>query len=212
MEEKAVALFETGEYSLVSLALPPAMPFEAWKPLGAGLSVVGSAYRWWLGDWMVYGENTYGDKYGDKYEEALEMTGLAYQTLANIRWIALRFPVSRRRENLSWSHHEVVASFPDEEAEKWLDLAEEQRWSVMELRQAIRGEQQTKEAPSFALAFALLMAAIAEHKTKKIVMAATALKDSVLGGDLPGDIIVEFAVAFLKRLRDTEGESKGGKK
>jgi len=53
--------------------------------------------------------------------------------------------LSRRQDNLSWSHHEEVAKEPDELQEKWLDLAELNGWSQRELR-AHRKRQSYEEA------------------------------------------------------------------
>ena len=42
--------------------------------------------------------------------QAIEATGRSYQTIANAKRVAERVDVSRRREDLSWSHHAEVAT------------------------------------------------------------------------------------------------------
>jgi hypothetical protein len=53
-------------------------------------------------------------------------------------YVASRFEISRRRENLSWSHHEAIASLDPEEQERWLDHANQGRLSVADLRLELR--------------------------------------------------------------------------
>src|SRR5215471_4465886 len=74
---------------------------------------------WWLGDCLRYGERAYGEKYA----QALDATDYAYQTIAAAKWVAGRFEISRRRENLTWSHHREVAIEDDAEQDAVLDAA-----------------------------------------------------------------------------------------
>ncbi|HEY8501219.1 MAG TPA: hypothetical protein VIL21_00905, partial [Solirubrobacterales bacterium] len=60
------------------------------------------------------------------------------QTLMNMVYVASKFGISRRRENLSWSHHETVASLEEGEQEYWLERATEHRLSVADLRVELR--------------------------------------------------------------------------
>jgi len=61
--------------------------------------------QWWLGDWVMFGEQ----RYGEKHAQAIEATGYSYQTIANAKWIAGKFEFSERTENLTWYHHMNVA-------------------------------------------------------------------------------------------------------
>jgi hypothetical protein len=54
------------------------------------MSLSGSASRW-IGDWPVYGETSFRDR----YREAIEKTSFNYQTLRNYAWVARQFDVSR---------------------------------------------------------------------------------------------------------------------
>lgn len=119
-----------GSPAETGLALPPGLPFERWQALGATLGRLHRSSPWWVGDWLVYGERTYGER----YSQALNLTGLEYQTLANCVWVASRIEFSRRREHLSWKHHAEVAACDEAEREAWLDLAERERLSARELR------------------------------------------------------------------------------
>lgn len=83
--------------------------FAEWAAYGQTLWDMRSAIQWAIADWIQYGEHTYGEK----YVQALEQTHVSYQTLRNYVWTATRFPVSRRRDNLSFSHHQEVAAVAD---------------------------------------------------------------------------------------------------
>jgi len=116
------------------LQLSPDVDFEAWAALGARIAGMASACAWCLGDWLVFGERSYGRR----YKTALEATPLDYQTLRNYAWVARRFPLSRRRDRLSFQHHAEVAALPEPQQELWLARAERLQWSRNELRRQLR--------------------------------------------------------------------------
>jgi Thioredoxin len=124
-------------YTPVGLSLPASLSFERWQALGRRIGSITNASSWWLGDWAFYGQGSYGEK----YKQAIEVTGLDHQTLRNYAWVAGRFDLSRRRDNLSFAHHAEVAALLDEEQDEWLDLAERSRWSRNELRARLRKEK-----------------------------------------------------------------------
>ena len=105
-----------------------------WAAAGRRIGAVGRCIQWLLGDWIAYG-NT---KFGERYARASKITGYDAQTLMNMVYVASRFPISRRRENLSWSHHEALAALEPEEQDHWLDKAGTHRWSVFDLRMMLR--------------------------------------------------------------------------
>jgi len=75
---------------------------------------------------------------GAMYDQAVKETGLSDSTLANCKSLSDRVEFSRRRENLSWKHHDTVAALPDEQADAWLDRAERDGLSVAKLRKQIK--------------------------------------------------------------------------
>lgn len=124
------------------LIFPERMAFERWVGIGSYLSHVISASAWCLGDWLVYGEG----RFNDRYRNAIEMTSLDYQTLRNHAWVARRFPMSRRRDRLSFTHHAEVAALLEPEQDVWLRKAEEQGWSVKRLRREVKASSQERTA------------------------------------------------------------------
>jgi hypothetical protein len=117
-----------------SLTLPAGLPLETWSDIGLRLVAVTESTAWWIGDWLVYGQ----DHHRGRYREAMSRTSLRYQTLRNYAWVARRCDVSRRRDTLSFQHHMEVAPLPPEDQGHWLFLAERHGWSRNELRRQIR--------------------------------------------------------------------------
>jgi hypothetical protein len=109
------------------------LTYEDWVQVGQELARMHSLSAWAIGDWAHKGE----ELYGRKYEAALEVTGLAYQTVRNYVYVAGRFDLYQRKDNLSFSHHALVAALPPKEREHWLLLAENERLSFHGLREAM---------------------------------------------------------------------------
>ena len=127
----------------VALVLPEDLPYDEWERTGRKLAGILSSSSWWLGDWLIYGKA----QYTDRYERAVQAAGLQYQTLRNYAWVAGRIPPARRRDTVSFQHHAEVASLPAEEQEVWLQQAQENGWSLRQLRGAIREVRNGKAAP-----------------------------------------------------------------
>ncbi|MEV4380639.1 LmbU family transcriptional regulator [Streptosporangium sp. NPDC049644] len=133
------------------LQFPTQIPFANWESIGRQLSLIADSSAWWLGDWLVYGEK----QYADRYRTAIERTSLDYQTLRNYAWVARRFGLPRRRDKLSFAHHAEVAALSAPEQDLWLQRAEQHAWSRNRLRKELRqaaalrnGEGEPAEAPS----------------------------------------------------------------
>ncbi|RAJ69508.1 MULTISPECIES: LmbU family transcriptional regulator [unclassified Streptomyces] len=117
------------------MTFPQNLPERAWEEIGTNLRELVNSSAWWLADWLLFGEATYGWR---RYKEAIERTGLDYQTLRNYAWVARRFEHHRRRDSLSFAHHAEVTRLAPPEQDYWLRKAEQQKWSRNELRRAVR--------------------------------------------------------------------------
>jgi hypothetical protein len=100
--------------------------------------------NWWVGDWLQYG----AARWGEKYSEAARITGYDVKTLRNIAYVAKRFDSSRRRDNLTWTHHAEVAALAPEQQDEWLDRALALRLSPGDLRIELRAAQRAVESSS----------------------------------------------------------------
>ncbi|MEU2942610.1 LmbU family transcriptional regulator [Nocardiopsis alba] len=125
-----------------TLLLPTGMPIDDWEAIGHHIFVISDSSGWWLGDWLVYGQ----ENYPNRYKCAIAATSLDYQTLRNYAWVARKFVPERRREKLSMQHHAEVAGLSLEEQEHWLSQAEAEGWSRNELRR--RTQAGAKRTPA----------------------------------------------------------------
>ncbi|WP_323136136.1 LmbU family transcriptional regulator [Streptomyces sp. NBC_01481] len=122
----------------VGLKIPATLSYNRWEKAGLHIFQIADSSAWCLGDWLVYGQ----ERYADRYQTGVQAAGLDYQTLRNYAWVARHFELWRRRENLSFGHHAEVASLPAVEADGWLDRAEQQGWSRNQLRVHLRESRQ----------------------------------------------------------------------
>jgi hypothetical protein len=116
---------------------------DEWSAFGRRFGEIGRCSQWWLGDWIHYG-NT---KFGERYSRAAKLTGYDVQSLMNMVYVASRFEIYRRRENLSWSHHATVASFDVPSQEYWLGRAVVDKLSVADLRVESRSWRRALQPP-----------------------------------------------------------------
>jgi len=124
------------------------MDHPRWVAVGRRLGGISRSSQWWLGDWLRYGTA----KWGEKYVEASRITGYDVRSLANMATLAACFEISRRRDNLSWSHHAVVAALHPAEQDRWLDMAAAERLSVADLRIELRSVERRRVAQERAYA------------------------------------------------------------
>jgi N6-adenosine-specific RNA methylase IME4 len=134
-----------GELTVTGLVLAPSLSYEEWEGVGRVLGDIGRGVMFWIGDWITYGEANYGEK----YSQALEVTGYEYGTLANAAFVARSIESSRRRENLSFAHHQEVAPLAADEQDELLNEAESEKLTRNDLRAKVRKrrERQLKPAP-----------------------------------------------------------------
>ena len=111
--------------------------FEEWSAVTEWVQKVNTSVAFWLGDLLEYGER----RFGEKYTAAIEVTGLAEQTLTNAAYVARHVPIQRRRENVPFSHHAEVASLPPEKQEEWLERCESKGLTREQLRQGLQAER-----------------------------------------------------------------------
>lgn len=128
-------LVERVTFHSVGLALPMHTSYEDWRVAGERIGTVKRAANWWAGDWVLFGE----PRYGEMYSQAIHELGLDYGTLANCVYVAKRFDLSRRHENLSWEFHYAVAKLEAAEADRLLERCETEGWDRRRLRQEAAG-------------------------------------------------------------------------
>lgn len=172
--------------SRVGAEFSPTLPLKDWLTIGQQLNAIGSCYQFLLGDWLNFGQRTYGEK----YRQACSDTGIDYGTLANYCYVCGKVEFSRRRETLTYSHHYEVSDLPMRDQDKWLEKADENHWSVAEMRREMGnrgGHQEGSATQSTWITEATKLTgyvnralAEAEHWTKEqISLHRNALRDIV---------------------------------
>lgn len=117
--------------------------FEEWLQCGEFINRAKGSVHFWIGDWLNYGEQ----KWGEKYLQAVKETDYDYGTLRNDKWVASKVELSRRRDNLTFSHHAEVADLEPDEQDRLLDYAEEKKMDARVFRSYV-GQGQLKGHPA----------------------------------------------------------------
>jgi hypothetical protein len=117
------------------LVIPENMSSDEWKDTGTFLFRMNGALQWWLGDWLKFGEDRH---WRGSYEELAAQFNYDVKTLYNLSSVARKIEISLRKEILSFGHHVLVAYKSADEQIHWLNQAEENNWSISELRRQIK--------------------------------------------------------------------------
>lgn len=141
--DTALAAFLPGIWTRIGWIAPDGMTRDEY--LFAGDTLIEWEYGrpWCLGDFIIYGESAFGEMYA----QAMEITGLSYERLAHYVSVCRRFDFCRRRQLLTFTHHETVSAkrFSADEQDYWLDEAEREGWSASELgRQVAAWEREAR--------------------------------------------------------------------
>ena len=127
-----------GRLTATSYVLPDGLDYERWASIGQTLQQMERGLPFWLGDWWNYGERRWSQLSAQAIKDT---TGHERTTIWNYGYVARAIDPSRRREELSFSHHYEVAKVARDDpnfATELLDLAVEQKLTREELRDEIR--------------------------------------------------------------------------
>ncbi len=113
---------------------------RAWLGFMARLKPVVSGLQWIVGDWINLGESTWGKT----YQAMSDLTGLDIDTLTTYAYVARSVQFSIRIENLSFSHHRLVAALPESEQQAKLDHAASKKLSLAAFRSYLNGKQPSR--------------------------------------------------------------------
>jgi hypothetical protein len=117
-------------YESTALVIDDGLEIDEWLFVARALGAMTRGHQWWVGDVLVYGER-YGE---DVFSQAAEELGLEPHTLTNWRWVASAVKPSRRRDDLTWSHHAEVARLGPKAQRDTLARAAKLDWTVRQLR------------------------------------------------------------------------------
>lgn len=134
MEQLNLSPMQRAKMTLTGLKISDVTLFEEWLKMGQTLREIDGCVQWWIGDWLNFGE----EKYGEKYAQALDETDYEYGSLRNMKWVASKIPYHARRDKLSYSIHQEVAPLDAKDQEKILALAEKNGLSRQDVREKVR--------------------------------------------------------------------------
>lgn len=139
-------LARDGLVTLVSLDIAPMEPtLDHYTKLGSWLGLMNRASVWWIGDWLLYGEN----RYGETWAQALAATGLTEETLRQRMSVCQAIPPSDRRAGVGFSLHHAVHRLPARQRNTLLRQAQEHGWTLAQMNQAIREQNRETTEPMF---------------------------------------------------------------
>lgn len=123
---------ESAQPSRTGLEIADGIGFNEWRRLLERIVRMGDSAAWWIGDCLAYGERFRRD-----YREWFDRFDRSNETLRKYAWVASRVAPPFRAEQLSFTHHQLVARFEPDEQARWLDDAARHGWTTRELEQAI---------------------------------------------------------------------------
>jgi hypothetical protein len=128
------------------IVLPGDLSKEDWLRVGTVLVKRTTRVQWDIGTWLNFGRaKRYISR--EHYDNAIGLltTDYSRQTLRDLAWVAGKFQSSRRRDDLSWSHHREVVSLPEADQDRLLAQAASEGWSRTQLRVEV---QRLREPPA----------------------------------------------------------------
>ena len=132
-----------GKLSPTGWEPPEDLTYEQWAQTGYVFKVFEQATQWAIGDWIRVGE----ERFAHKYTQALDATEHKKGYLQNMVYVAENVEPSRRREELNWSQHQVVASLEADQQDELLERAVTEGLTVPQMRAIINPRQEGPPKP-----------------------------------------------------------------
>ncbi len=118
---------------------------QAFHRAGNALAAMDSCSQWWWGDYLLFAE-----KYDLGTVLDQQRPDLHHSTINSFIHAARFYAIKDRHPGLSFTHHQAVMYSLGEdgsitEARKWLERAASKKWTVGDLREAMRMEKRKSE-------------------------------------------------------------------
>jgi len=128
------------------LEITTELSFNDWRRLMERLLETTDRALWSLGDARLYGE-----RFAKDYHEALDTIDASSRLVSTSGRVARAFEHMRRRRQLSFEMHEVVAGLETTEQDQWLDEAERQGWNRRQMQFAFIAQIARTPVPAISL-------------------------------------------------------------
>lgn len=110
------------------------MTLEELEAIGRWLGRVRTITNFALGDWWNFGEAVHGEAFA----QVMEATGVSYDTMNRYARVCRSIVPSRRRADLTFTHHMEVAPLDPQQQEFWLTRSAAESLSSGDLRRMLR--------------------------------------------------------------------------
>jgi len=130
-------LEQSGAAKPRSLELPVDISDDAAIGVLAFIGELKTRGNFYLGDACLQLEKLHPDV----FYQYVEATGLAEETVRRIMRICDTIPAGRRKDNLTWSTHTLVAKIGAREQNAWLSKASKEHWTYAQLRAAMKADR-----------------------------------------------------------------------
>lgn len=107
-------------------------PIEDWEETARVLFGLQRSVYWWIGDFVKYGEQ----KFGDDIYQAID-DNVSLDLLNRCVAVSREFDPTERNLNLSWTHHQALCGLKKPMQRALLMQAEENRWDSRALKEHI---------------------------------------------------------------------------
>ena len=101
------------------LVVPARLSWDAWVGRVHELGTLRKKINWYVGDLLNYGIDTFGEKAWQEIEAA----GYSEGALANLKYVAKKFPPDERSAELPWSVYQAIAPFHKKDRERLVTQA-----------------------------------------------------------------------------------------
>ena len=121
------------------MELPSDVTEEEWAQIGLTLLSVKSSLSWYLGDWLIAGEDYGGSQWQGTYVELAEQFQYEIHTLQTYASVCRKIHPSTRVEELSFAHHRYVTKFAEPQVQQRLLLhALDEKMSTREFEKYVK--------------------------------------------------------------------------
>lgn len=121
------------------LEVRDAPTYEEWAGIGDLLRTLEGGVAWIVGDWINFGQGEYGEAASQAISDFAPETARVYE------WVAAKVPRENRRDDLSFTHHQIVAALDVEKQRELLERAAEGQWSTSRLKSETKSEVEEKK-------------------------------------------------------------------
>ncbi len=110
---------------------------DEWQKVFDTCNHIEGCIQFWIGDLLKYREQKWG-----MYDDVADKIGIDKGTLRKYKETADSIESGIRIPDLSFTHHRQVSSFEPEKQKEFLNMASEKKWSVSEMREAVKKDRQ----------------------------------------------------------------------